>query len=772
MIKSSDRPDYEILRSRCQQTSSIIGNVVDDFLISFAARQHGLEKRIDRSFARYSRLLRSFDRSGVLKYKAQLISHSIFRRGGLIGKFMNHPALGRFTDEERTYLKQQENVPWRFSFSELTGEPAQNFYTMRDVFTEEEFLLYSPTIGEMKKEGTKLLWFNLIGYNGLCWQSYGPIGAFQSFSADDIWFFATEKNPVLGERPEVADDIDNDPLPYMMLMAGSNNPRTFNKNEEIIILMAEHDAEEVDTSALREHFISEYNDGVYQFTHKQLGSPPHFARAYYDENEKVLLFHALTETGFKGMIKDFNAYGYGFTEIPFLKVRPAMLSTAGDILNKEIELNEYEELFDKDTDAETDKEVERLNDFLGLVIPAFNEGREPDIDEAVRITGIDPENARELVKMFRDKQGEKSIKEEPAQGDRKKRVKKSTIGMSGKRPELFSTLYGTAKEIYSLKPWETLYETDIFGVKMPGSGTTWFISVMGGLGEYFAIAAYKDYEGLFGFYGIKEQESSAYATNLFTVPHLLISFTDRDELSKKDIDAITKSGISFRGKGQWPKLEEVVPGFVPEFPDQETLDELPLLLEEVATVLNMIKDNPGILQGKQPDDDKILIRVPTVVDDIVIWVNHYKLPDPENHGVKYNLKFSVISREKVSGLRSSKKSLQVDLLLLPAPVRNPGKRDFFPFILLLMDKESGMIAGMETLGPDPDIKSMYESVPQKVLDSIIKLGYRPGKTEFRSELLYGLTKQALAQSGCSPVQVKSMPLMDEAFESLLDRFAR
>ena len=67
-------------------------------------------------------------------------------------------------------------------------------------------------------------------------------------------------------------------------------------------------------------------------------------------------------------------------------------------------------------------------------------------------------------------------------------------------------------------------------------------------------------------------------------------------------------------------------------------------------------------------------------------------------------------------------------------------------MLLLVDKETGMIHGITMLTPEPDLSSLYESIPQKLLKEISKLGYRPEKIELRSDLLYGLAEGALKKS--------------------------
>jgi hypothetical protein len=112
-------------------------------------------------------------------------------------------------------------------------------------------------------------------------------------------------------------------------------------------------------------------------------------------------------------------------------------------------------------------------------------------------------------------------------------------------------------------------------------------------------------------------------------------------------------------------------------------------------------------------------------------------------------------------------TLQLDLVLLPAPVKERGRKGCFPFVLLLVDKENGMVPGMVMLTPDPDLHSMYESVPQKLLEEIGKLGYRPERIEIRSELLFGLVQGALKEAWCKPEMVEHMPQMDEAAGSLI-----
>ena len=109
--------------------------------------------------------------------KAQYIAHKIFRKDGLIKSFLNHTALKKLDTRERKYLENQAEYPLKFSFSLIINRPAENFFIMEEAFSDQEFLLYSPGVSKTLEDQAVTLWLSLIGYNGDCWQSFGPIGA-------------------------------------------------------------------------------------------------------------------------------------------------------------------------------------------------------------------------------------------------------------------------------------------------------------------------------------------------------------------------------------------------------------------------------------------------------------------------------------------------------------------------------------------------------------------------------------------------------------------
>jgi len=797
--------NYDDLRNICEKNSRISARVVDDYLIAYAAGHHGLGKQMEKRFASYRHVGKKLGKENLNMLKSQYLVHRVFQQEGLLGKFLKHPALGRFTGDERDFLMQQLKEPWRFSFSRIVDEPAEDFYTMEDVFTGERYLLYSPGVTRIRSSASPLLWFNLIGFNGSCWQSYGPVVYYNSFEAGDIWFFATELNPGLEEPGEVPADVERNPLPYMMLISGSTLPLTFHKEDQLLFLLAEHDLNKLDTAVMKKSFKSEYDQGVYRLTLKQWGQHPHFAQIFFDEEEQLLLFSAMTHRGFTRLVEAFNAAGHAYPAEPYLEVNMTMLSTASEILQKDIVLNEYLDLFQLDSDPESEKILEDINAFIALVIPDINAGIEPDIEEAARKTGVDLETARSVVESLMgnldsnpkaDSDKAKTGTGKPPKSKRKQvpvtrelpPQPKEGIRLLGSDDELLLDLhlYMLADDLRRMAPWEFYPEDEFFGVQVPGKDLIYFIHVMGQNRQLTGLAFYKGWEGLHGYLDFRwnvehwgRQELSEQQMELahtmpwgpLAIPHIMLSYVDREDLGPKERAVIKKSGVSFRGKGHWPRFEEIVPGFIPAYPGKETLAELYLVMQQVRQMLERVKEADPSLEREDDPPTTILIRVPDGKGPKFRWKDHYLVAHPGWGRAEYPVDIPIESRLKLENLPEANQELQIDMFFLPAPVREKGSRPYFPLILLMVDAYSGMVTSTTVHAPLPDLHSLYESIPQKVLDELLKLGHKPSEIQIRSLLLLGLLKEMLEESACPVVLEEDMPAMDEIITSMISHMS-
>jgi hypothetical protein len=268
---------------------------------------------------------------------------------------------------------------------------------MEDVFSGEKYLLYSPSVTKILAEASPSLWFNLVGFNGSCWQSFGPVINFLGLVPDDIFFFATEMNPRIETDEDLMTDIEKNPIPYLMLISGSRYPFTVQDDDEILQLVAEHPLGSFDSSRFKKGFKVEYADGVYRIRSGAWGDPPHFATAYYAEDRKILLLTSMTDRGFQSLVSQLNKIGLGLPIEPDIRVHLPMLINIKHILGKELRLNPYEDLFKgKSTPAER-AAMDNLNRLLSLALPFINTGQEPDIPALAKEAGVDEETAREIL---------------------------------------------------------------------------------------------------------------------------------------------------------------------------------------------------------------------------------------------------------------------------------------------------------------------------------------------------------------------------------------
>jgi hypothetical protein len=389
--------NYDNLRAVCNDSAALSRTVIDEFLMHYAAQREGLSEKIDRLIAPYRQVTKTFQPGWIGMIKAQYIGHRIFKKDGLIKKYLNHATLKTLTRVEQEYLKRQSECPWRYSYSIITANPAPDFYEMEDVFTWEPYLLYSPSISKTLLEGPVSLWFNLVGFNGACWQTFGPVISFRGFEPDDIFFFGTEINPKIATEEDLIADIEKNPIPYTMLINGSQYPSIMNGKDQVLQLIAEHKIESFDTDSLRADFTIEYSQGIYRLKFGSWAEPPHFAAAYYVEEDHRLILTSLTDRGFQALVARLNKHRLGLWSEPDIRVNLSMLTCIKTILGKDLQLNPYEVYFTvKPTPSEQDS-LNKLNRLLSLALPFINSGQEPDVQALANEVGVDEEIALELL---------------------------------------------------------------------------------------------------------------------------------------------------------------------------------------------------------------------------------------------------------------------------------------------------------------------------------------------------------------------------------------
>jgi hypothetical protein len=332
--------------------------------------------------------------------------------------------------------------------------------------------------------------------------------------------------------------------------------------------------------------------------------------------------------------------------------------------------------------------------------------------------------------------------------------------------EQWRRLYEAAVGIKELSPWERMAETDVFGVQDPNTEQIGFVSVVGMLGEHYGVSFYPNPQALYKFWALEEAGPEINPDALLEIPQLHVSFEDRDELENRDRKIIKELGFKFRGRKEWPLFRSYRPGFFPWFLEAEEARFLAEALDQLLEVAPRFREDHSLLAA---DENSCLVRVAHQEEGgIPLFEDEVKeVPVPEPVVIEIEIDYQAL--EDLERLPQSGYELEMDLFMFPTPIHGKkGTRPIFPYMLLTVESESGMVFGTELLEPVPSLEAMWGSVPLVVARQLGGLGLRPGQVTAGSELLFGLL-QPLAEASRFELRWSHfLPALHEAKAALFE----
>lgn len=333
--------------------------------------------------------------------------------------------------------------------------------------------------------------------------------------------------------------------------------------------------------------------------------------------------------------------------------------------------------------------------------------------------------------------------------------------MKDKSPSIqeWENLYSAAVEFKKLKPWEWMWDDDIFGVKNPETGETGFCCVMGGGGEHFALGLYQGSEGLDGLSRIRSGEILPDEPEaLFVQKCLMASFENREFIEDEDYQILRKLGLRFRGKNAWPLFRSYQPGYVPWYVTDDEARFLTLALEQAIQVCRQYYENPEVL--KPPMMTQLLVRVldgDTWHDE---WLEPWDLEEKEVTG-------RFVKEEDLEEILkfSHKGVLEVDYYFYPEPVQEEtDQRPYFPHTILWADHESGLLLNTTLSEPNEWVPSLLKSF-QEVTES---RGSLPHKIQVQKVEIYDLMENITSKLDIELSMATGLDVLDDAREYILD----
>jgi hypothetical protein len=312
-------------------------------------------------------------------------------------------------------------------------------------------------------------------------------------------------------------------------------------------------------------------------------------------------------------------------------------------------------------------------------------------------------------------------------------------------------------------------ETDIFGLQHPHTGEYGFISVMGMSGKHYAIAIYAGPAALYDFWDLQRGESSDVPAKILEIPQLQASLISRQEVQKQDYEIIKQLGFRFRGKAAWPCFRSHQPGCLPWFINAAEARLLTWALDQTLDVAPRYKENPALLTP--PDAENYLMRIPIQTPGGLRWRDGMmRIPAPEPEPLPIPLEEQFL--QSLTHLPKAKQTIETDVFMFPSPVfeEETSPRPFFPYVILIVSSQNGMVLGADMLAPLPSLTAMRESVPEKILTTFKKLGFLPERILVRSDLLFALLEPITQELNLQVQRAGKLKYLEQAKHSMFQYF--
>lgn len=321
-------------------------------------------------------------------------------------------------------------------------------------------------------------------------------------------------------------------------------------------------------------------------------------------------------------------------------------------------------------------------------------------------------------------------------------------------------LYDLMSKLRELAPWEYMYEHNAFAVQFPENGRMGLVSVMGNLGEHYAISVYMDKKGFEGFDHIQKIGYKLTPEILLQIPQLQASLEDREMITPEDRKILKQLDLKFRGRNAWPLFRSYRPGCFPWYLEQREAHMLIHALEQLLDVAPRFREDPSLLESAEKDQ----VYLTRVQKDGNWGDQKRKVSFPIDPPLKIQINMDALSQLK--GMKADNSVLEVDVHMMEGAVKDDEyDRPFFPFMLMVVEHTSGMILGADILAPLPSIEEMWSNVPAQIVESLAG-SFKPKEIRVKDSLLFQLLSLVGKETGIQIKQASRLPKLAQAMREL------
>ncbi|MYL35139.1 hypothetical protein GLW08_03980 [Pontibacillus yanchengensis] len=352
-----------------------------------------------------------------------------------------------------------------------------------------------------------------------------------------------------------------------------------------------------------------------------------------------------------------------------------------------------------------------------------------------RVKGTAPEEDGRLTW-----EGSESIKDEKAYVDAINSKLLATFHEKEKSQEdINEELYENIVELKQRKPWKKISDHQVIAIENPSEwqedfGQFSFCSILGKSGQEFGVAIY------FGAQGLREMDKILKGQfeeeDTYEMQNLLVTFVDKEELTKRDYEEIKEQQLTFRGENQWPQLRSFLPTYHPWYVDEKEKKHVNYILSVLLELLRSDIDEKEIAT-KPPEYFAILEA--TGGFEVSTLIAHVE-------DVKYDHTL-YLAQEEIEPLKFQKRldePMRLDQFFLPDPVQEEnGVRPYYVEVTVFFAPEQQQMLDAQV---HPALPPSH--IQQFIKDQFMSLGV-PNEVQVANKALYEMIKPLLEALGIS-----------------------
>lgn len=337
--------------------------------------------------------------------------------------------------------------------------------------------------------------------------------------------------------------------------------------------------------------------------------------------------------------------------------------------------------------------------------------------------------------------------------------------MNATERQTWLDFYQAAEQFRDLAPWSWLYDSNIFGVQDPVSGTVNYCCVMGAGGEVFALGIYPGDEGFqtylnLAYAGDGTQNEAMIAALRQRL--IKVEFVDREEMRKPELEHLKSLGLKYRGSRQWVKAEDYRPGYLPDLITADQARVATVVLQQGMLAAQRLREDTALLERS---DDELFLMAPINKNETLEWQEEWRaFPEDELSEAPLPVNQTKI-KTLTKALEIAEGALLCSMIYMPVPVDDGKNRAYFPLNVLWIGYSDGMILGFELYSPD----SLLHTFEDKLYEQFRRLKAIPGQIIVDSEFAESMLQPFCEALGIELICDPEVPLFEEVTEMIMSR---